>query len=121
MSLELIFEKKDNWTLARCVGTVIPSQIPVVYAQMAEECQRTNITKLLVDVTEALIPTSTTDRYAMGYHAVILMQHRIKVAFVATPAQIDTERFGELVMKNRGVNARAFTDLPAAQEWLLSE
>jgi len=45
--------------------------------------------------------------------------HTIKVAVVARPEHLDTQRFGELVARNRGVNLRGFTDYQAAEKWLL--
>jgi hypothetical protein len=50
---------------------------------------------------------------------VIFARHRIKVAFVGRPEQIDPGKFGVMVAQNRGVNVDAFTDLKAAEEWLL--
>jgi len=49
----------------------------------------------------------------------VFARHRIKVAFFSRPDQLDPGKFGALVAQNRGVSVDAFTDLCAAEEWLL--
>jgi hypothetical protein len=43
----------------------------------------------------------------------------IKVAAVCRPEQLDPQRFGEMVARNRWVNARVFTSVEDAEKWLM--
>jgi len=43
---------------------------------------------------------------------------RIRVALVGNEPLIHPERFGEIVARNRGADARAFTDEAEALRWL---
>jgi hypothetical protein len=44
---------------------------------------------------------------------------RIRVALLGSQTLIDPERFGEIVARNRGADARAFTEEAPALGWLL--
>ena len=46
---------------------------------------------------------------------------RIRVALVGNEPLIHPERFGEIVARNRGADARAFTEESLALEWLLGK
>jgi len=67
------------------------------------------------------IPT-ILDRFEMG---VRIARHyletdpRIRLAVVGHEPMIHPERFGELVARNRGADARVFTDGTEALDWLL--
>jgi hypothetical protein len=78
---------------------------------------------LLID-TRAItgrVPT-ILDRFEMG---VRIARHyletdpRIRLAVVGHEPMIHPERFGELVARNRGADARVFTDEKEALDWLL--
>ena len=121
MSIQLEFERKQNWAIARLSGSSnAMEEIVAHFPQIAEECVRANTRNLLIDFTQVQISASTLDRFEMGQSAVVFVKHGIKIAAVAQPHHMDQERFAELVARNRGVNVRAFTDIQAAEEWLLA-
>lgn len=84
---------------------------------------RANRSAILVDVRAITgrIP-SILDRFEMG---VRIARHylesdpRIRLAVVGHEPMIHPERFGELVARNRGADARVFTDEAQALDWLL--
>lgn len=85
----------------------------------AAQAERQN---LLVDVrkVDGRVP-SLLDRFDIGVH--ISQQHqswkpRIRLALLGHEPMIHPERFGELVARNRGADARAFTDEAEALQWL---
>ena len=121
MSTQLQIERKDNWVVARLSGVADIEKAHARFEEIAQACDRMSTKRLIVDVTNAALPLSATDKFEMGRHAVVFAQHGIKVAVVATPDQLDPERFGEVVARNRGVNIRLFTDVEAAEEWLATE
>jgi hypothetical protein len=58
--------------------------------------------------------------YRVGERAEIFARCKlIKVAVAVRPERLDPQRFGEMAMRNRGVNARVFTSVEDAEEWLL--
>jgi hypothetical protein len=59
------------------------------------------------------------DRFLLGERLGIFARYGIKVAFVSRPEQLDPRRFAVVVAQNRGVKVETFTDLQAAEEWLL--
>lgn len=60
------------------------------------------------------------ERYWLGDQAETFMFHNlIKVAVVGRTEQLDWQKFGEIVARNRWVNARVFTSVEDADKWLL--
>ena len=87
------------------------------------EAARANRSAILVDVRAITgrIPT-ILDRFEMG---VRMAKHylesdpRTRLAVIGHEPMIHPERFGELVARNRGADARVFTDEAQALDWLL--
>ena len=85
---------------------------------------RLNRSALLVDVrgVAGRVPT-ILDRFEFGTR--IAPKHylefdpRIRLAVLGHEPMIHPERFGELVARNRGADARVFTDEAEALGWLL--
>jgi hypothetical protein len=79
---------------------------------------------VLVDVrsVKGRVPT-IFDRFDIGMH--IASQHfgqqiRVRLAILGHEPMIHPERFGELVARNRGADARVFTVPAEALKWLLA-
>ncbi len=118
MSVQFKIEQKEDWVVAHLTGKVDIRGIPIRYEELAKLCERSNKTKLIVDITGVFVPQSTYDKFEMGEHAIIFTLHHIQVAVLAKSEQIDLQRFGESVAKTRGANLRLFTDVESAEEWL---
>ncbi len=78
---------------------------------------------LLIDVRKITgrLP-SLLDRYDFGVHIAeqyLTSDPRVRLALLGHEPMIHPERFGELVARNRGADARVFTDETLALEWLL--
>ena len=121
MSVQFQIDVMPDYLAVRCTGTGTAEEAWRQYDSLAERCNRTNKNKLLIDYTEAYGEISLWDRYFLGDRAQIFAFHRIKVAAVARPEQLDPQRFGDMVAQNRGVNYRAFPNTEDALEWLLKE
>jgi len=87
--------------------------------RQAAKAERQNV---LVDVRKVngRVP-SLLDRFDIGVH--IAGQHqsfkpRIRLAVLGHEPMIHPERFGELVARNRGADARIFTGEAEALQWL---
>lgn len=121
MSAQLQLEFNDKRMVARLSGIADIDKVPERLEEIARHCRGTNTERLIIDVTNVMLPLSVADKFQMGVHAAIFAQYGIKVAVVVTPDQLDPERFGELVARNRGVNVRVFTEVHAAETWLFAE
>jgi hypothetical protein len=121
MSVQLQIEEMPEYLAANFTGAGTAEEVWQRYKLIAERCNRANKNKLLLDFTEAYIEASLADKYILGEQAQIFARYKvIKSAAVARPEQVDPERFGEMVARNRLVNARVFTNAEDALEWLLS-
>ena len=77
---------------------------------------------LLIDVRKITgrMPTML-ERYDFGVHIAeqyLTSEPRVRLALLGQEPMIHPERFGELVARNRGADARVFTDESLAVDWL---
>ena len=119
MSFKIQMEQMPCYLAARFIGAGAPGEPSQQFESIAEQCKRTNKDKLLIDTTGYDVKVSVIDRFFFGTSSQIFAVHRIKVAFVCRPEQIDPRKFGALVAQNRGESIDVFTDFQSAEEWLL--
>jgi hypothetical protein len=120
MSIQFQIEEMPGHLAAKFTGAGKAEEVWRRYELIAERCKRANKNKLLLDFTEAYVEASLADKYILGEQAQIFSRYNvIKAAAVARPEQVDPERFGEMVARNRLVNGRVFTNVEDALEWLL--
>jgi hypothetical protein len=118
MSVQLQVEQTPDYLAVRFTGPA--KEAWREFASIAGDCMRANKNKLLLDFTQAQGKLSLIDRYQMGAKAEIFMLFKLmKVAVIGRPEQLDYKRFGEMVARNRWVNARLFINVEAAEAWLL--
>lgn len=120
MSIRLQIEEMPGYLVARFVGAGAAEEAWQQFDSIAVRCKRANNNKLLIDTTGTQTRVSLVDTYCLGERFQIFARHGLQVAVVTTPEQIDQERFAELVARNRGVNITVFTDVRAAEKWLLT-
>ena len=123
MSFQLQMEQMSGYLAARFVGVSVRGEGSRQFELIAERCKRTHNNKLLIDITrheyEVGEQISLMDRFFFGERLEIFARYGIKVAFFSRPEQLDPRRFALVVAQNRGVKLESFTDLQAAEEWLL--
>ena len=119
MSIQLQLEQMPDYLAARFIGAGEPGEASARFESIAKHCKRTKNNKLLIDTTRYNVKVSVVDRFFFGTSSQIFAVHRIKVAFVCRPEQLDARRFGRLVAENRGVSVDVFTNFQSAGEWLL--
>jgi|GEM_PF-962829 len=122
MSVRLQIEEMPDYLAAKFTGEGEAEKIWRQFELIAEQCKRANKNKLLLDITETYGRISFVDRYRFGDVAEIFVYYKlIKVAVACRPEQLDHKRFGEMVARNRWVNARVFTSVEGAEKWLMLE
>jgi hypothetical protein len=119
MSFKIQMVQMPGYLAARFIGAGVPGEASGEFESIAEHCELTMNDKLLIDTTGYDVKASAIDRFFLGTSSQIFACHRIKVAFVSRPEQIDPQKFGVLVARNRGVTVEVFTDFQDAEEWLL--
>ncbi len=87
----------------------------------AGDADRRNV---LIDVrrVSGLLPT-LFDRFDVGVRVATLhfeQQPRVRLALLGDEPMIHPERFGEIVARNRGADARVFIEEHEALKWLLA-
>ena len=122
MSIQLQIEEMPGYLAAKFTGKGAAEEIWRQFETIAEYCKSANKNKLLIDFAGADIEISLADRYLSGESAEIFAPYKIiKTAFLGRPYQQDYKKFGEMVVQNRWVDARVFTTVGDAVEWLLKE
>ena len=106
-----------------CTGTFSRVEALRVGQEAYAEAARSNRSALLVDVrgVSGRVPT-ILDRFEFGTHIAkhyLEFDPRIRLAVLGHEPMIHPERFGELVARNRGADARVFTDEAEALGWVL--
>lgn len=119
MNIQLQIEQMPGYLATRFIGPCTVEAVWEKFELIAEHCKRASNDKLLIDFTEAQVNIHLADRYYLGERSQIFARHGLKVATVATREQIDPQKFGELVARNRGVNLHTFINVHEAEEWLL--
>ena len=87
------------------------------------EAARANRSAMLVDVREVKgrVP-AILERFELGVRIAkhyLESEPRTRLAVLGHEPMIHPDRFGELVARNRGADARVFTDEAQALDWLL--
>jgi hypothetical protein len=120
MDFQIQMEQMPGYHVARFIGAALPDEGPRQFESIAEHCKLTNNHKLLIDATGfEVIKPYLTDAFFVGERYGIFARYGIKVAIVCGPKLIDPAKFAALVAQNRGIKVEAFTDVRAAEEWLL--
>ena len=121
MGIQLQMEQMSGYLVVRFIGVAAPGEGLQQFDLIAEHCKLTNNDKLLIDTTryDVDVKISLVDRFLLGERLGIFARYGIKVAFFSGPEQLDPRRFAVVVAQNRYVKVETFTDLQAAEEWLL--
>ena len=118
MDVQFQIEEMLDYLAVRFIGA--PMEAAEHFESIAKHCNRANKNKLLLDFTDTHGGFSLVERFWLGDQAETFMfHHLIKVAAVCRPEQLDRKKFAEIVARNRWVNARVFTNVRAAEKWLL--
>jgi hypothetical protein len=119
MSIELQIEEMPGHLAVRFIGSGVAEEVWRQFELIAEQCKRTNNNRLLIDITKARGSLSLIEKYLAAEESRVFARYGIKVVFIEIPERMDPRNFFLLAARNRGVDVEAFTDLRAAEEWLL--
>ena len=101
-----------------CTGTYTLDTSLEVYTRAFEIAAREGSSAILVDARLVTgTPPTLMDRFRMGMHVGQLQSgpgKQIRVALLWYEPMIHPQKFGEIIAKSRGGQARVFTDLDEA-------
>ncbi len=119
MGIKITYVKEREHLVANFTGSGGLLEIGVRLALLARRCRREKRSRLLIDITRVNEVPTVSQRFQAGKRAAVFAEYGIRVAVMCSPEQVEPRRLVELVAQNRGVDVRVFTDLSAAQGWLL--
>ncbi|MCB9637308.1 MAG: STAS/SEC14 domain-containing protein [Myxococcales bacterium] len=122
MKLRFQYEDRSGYLYARFEGRFEPTVVRDFLQGLAEEIRAKEMYRVLCDIRDVegvevgLIPLSS--RFDLGEFAASILPKKTAFALLTDKGHIFSDRFGEDVMVNRGVNFRVFSELQDALSWL---
>ncbi len=114
---DISFEPEAECLVIRVHTRCILTDKTAAFMAIAAELAARPIKAALIDLREVPGPFTFMDRYQVGEAAGRYLAGT-PIAAVLTEEQVDPERIGRLVARNRGANIEVFTELGAAQAWV---
>jgi hypothetical protein len=117
----LTFDERPGYLYAYVAGEHDSYEISKQYWRaINDECTRIGAARVLIE--ENIVENATmADAFQLMSELPRMGFGRLQIAFVDRYIeQNDLNKFGELVAVNRGMNARIFSDVVEAEQWLLS-
>ena len=123
-SYSIAYDVRPGYLHAHVSGAAQTNELIRAYwNEIAQECARHKIKKLLVEDALTRRVDSMSEVYKSSAEvSVIADLAGVKVAFVdRDPDHRDLNLFGELVASNRGLYCKVFVDTDEGEKWLLSK
>jgi hypothetical protein len=118
---QIQMEQMSGYLAVRLTGAAQPGEGSRQFRSIAEHCKHTNNDKLLYDVTGyKVIKPHLVDKFILAERAEIFARYGIKVAVVCRPERLEIPKTAAPLAQKRGVKIEVFTDLGAAEDWLLT-
>jgi len=124
MSWDIHFEEAERLLVVTSHGTLNAEQIRTKSHEIIDAVRRHGVTRVLVDDRDMQPEIGTVDIYRLPelFNAREL-NRGVRAALVIRPESVKKAdyEFLETVSHNSGYQIRLFTDLDAAQQWLLTQ
>jgi len=119
--MEVKFDPRTDCVFATVTGPMAPERmLPIFYSIIDTAIERA-LGRILIDFSESDGTLATGERFNLGertaaYYLSKSRTIRPKIASVGKAPLVDG--FGAMVASNRGLNAKAFSDVQQALDWL---
>lgn len=117
--LKVAFMEREGYLEAVLQPTDSVQGIRAQLVEILEHCAVRKPDRLLVDMTATSHKATTLQRYDNGILGAQLAPYVKRAAVVARAVDIDPEKIGIVVARNRGLTADIFDTREAALAWLL--
>ena len=116
------FEQKKEYAVFCPVGQASFAEVSELISRAVLRCRKEKIEKLLIDSTGVpkFRPPDMAERFKLAARIASDAESLVKIAHVASPEWVRSGKFGLMVAKNRGLDAKNFTLETAAVKWLLT-
>jgi len=114
---DFVFEPVSDLLNIRVLSDYILREKEGAFQAIAGAIKEYSAKAVLVDFRASTGPYTFMDKFELGEMAGRHLRS-VPVAVIATEDQVDPDRIGKVVARNRGANVEVFTDLVEAQEWL---
>ena len=126
MSMKLNISAESGFLRVRAMGSFSLAAAQSTFIEMLEAVARNKAGKVLFDGKGLAGNPRFIERFFYGEFAAQTVANfaargvspATKFAYILRPPLLDAERFGETVAVNRGMNVKAFENLPDALGWL---
>lgn len=123
MSLQVEIQPASSYLYVLCQGDYTFAETMALYQRAIEAGVEYGLPKILIDARKVTGDPTMIERYQFAELLAELQKSllpNLQIAVVGYEPLIDPGRFGEVVAINRGVWAKATTDIDAAITWLQS-
>jgi len=119
--MEVNFDSRTHCVLATFTGPVSAEGLLQAFYKTIDAAVERDLGLIVIDCSALEGTLTTTERFNIGesgaaYSFSKSRKLRPKIALVGKPPLIDG--FGATAASNRGLNAKAFSDVPRALDWL---
>jgi len=127
MTLRVDLQPRDTYLAVFLTGSFEPGDVQThLIKQVLDACAELRLSRILLDLRPVQGELSTMDRW--NHFEFLAHQIRdysasgrlrgLRLAYLGTPSQVDSQGFGETVAVNRGIDLRATTELEEALSFL---
>jgi len=110
--------RRDQYAEFRYTGDVDFASVIDAFAGVLKHCRTERIRGALLDFSETTSTLTALERMDVARMLPGDLAHGIVLAVVVHQSQHLDERPGQLAAQNRGIRAREFTSIDAAEAWL---
>ena len=119
--MEVKFDSRTDCVFASITGPIAPERLLPIFCKIIDTAIERGLGLILVDFSASSGALATSERFniaesAAAYFLSKSRTIRPKIAIVGKAPLIDG--FGAMVASNRGMNAKAFSDVSQALDWL---
>jgi hypothetical protein len=115
------FRKEKSYAAFCPVGSASFSAVAGQMSQVVVHCRRERIKRLLIDSTglSGFLPPGIAERFDLVERIASDSASLVKIAHVASPEWVRSEKFYLMVAKNRRLDIKNFYSASTALKWLL--
>ncbi len=119
--MEVKFDSRTDCVFATITGPMAPDGLLPVFYKIIDTAIERGLGPILIDFSAIDGTLATSERFNLAESAAAYFLSksrtiRPRIAIVGKAPLIDG--FGAMVASNRGINAKAFSDVPQALDWL---
>jgi len=123
MSIKCVVVLEDGYVCLQCTGYCTLEAVKDLYSSAVNAALEHGSSHVLIDAIEVKGDLTLLERYESSEYLAREILRRApgkikKIAVCSMEPPLDPQRFGEIVAKNRGINAKATTDMDEAVAWL---